>query len=91
MVYTVRSWILGKRMVSVPLASYVDPLVTESTHLLALANFVARARREERCKSVEIRLLKTVGADSSDGVTQPERFKHCATGNIGNRVNREHG
>lgn len=58
MVYTVRSWLLGNRMVSVPFSSRVDPLVSRQEDLWTMMGFLNRQRHEAGIRSVQIRTLK---------------------------------
>jgi hypothetical protein len=76
MVYAVRSWLLGSRLVSVPLASYVDPLATEGSHLMKLTSFMARLTGTEQYQTAEVRLLKTCVPDGVAGATESRDFKH---------------
>jgi hypothetical protein len=76
MIYSVRSWLLGSRIVSVPLASYVDPLATEASHLMNLTGFIATLTGTEPYQTAELRLLKTGIQDGVGGATESRDFKH---------------
>src|SRR3989441_4735655 len=51
----VRSWLTGRRLVSLPFSDHCEPLVHNSEELSALSLFLQRNRKLERWKYVEIR------------------------------------
>jgi len=59
--YTVKSWLLGSRVVSVPFATVCDPLVTKLEEWDALAPELERERIRTRSKKLEIRAVARAG------------------------------
>jgi len=57
-VYTVRSWLLGNRVVSVPFASLCDPLVSSAAELQQLLLPIGEILRQD-ARRLEIRTTKT--------------------------------
>jgi hypothetical protein len=53
--YSVRSWLLGRRIVSVPFASIVEPIVDDPAHLELLLAALSRRTKEQRAKYYECR------------------------------------
>src|SRR5947199_506989 len=51
----IRSWLTGRRLVSLPFSDHCEPLVHNSEELSALSLFLQRNRKLERWKYVEIR------------------------------------
>ena len=51
----VRSWLTGRRLVSLPFSDHCDPLVEDPEELRALVSFLERVRKDEGWKYVEIR------------------------------------
>ena len=58
-VYTVRSWLLGNRVVSVPFATLSDPLVSDADQLDALLVRVKKLVAETSARYLEIRTLNS--------------------------------
>jgi hypothetical protein len=58
-VYAVKSWLLGNRMVSVPFASFCDPLVSSAEELSGFLPAVHQLLREQNCRSLSVRSLAT--------------------------------
>ena len=56
--YTVRSWILGNRLVSIPFASFCDPLVPNSALLSLLVDEAWKFAKLRNLSSLEIRLFR---------------------------------
>ncbi len=54
-VYTVKSWLTGNRLVSIPFATLCDPLVTKPNQIEHLLNAAVRHARFEKCKTVEVK------------------------------------
>jgi CelD/BcsL family acetyltransferase involved in cellulose biosynthesis len=74
-VYHVRSWLLGRRLVSIPFATVCDPLVTTLEEWNALAPELERECQTTRSKKMEIRAVLTPGhLPSSFG--RRSLFKH---------------
>lgn len=75
MIYVVRSWLLGNRVVSVPFASRVDPLTSSPADLRAMVEFLERNREESNVRSVQLRLLKVIPEDLPRNVTVTQNLK----------------
>lgn len=58
-VYAVKSWLLGNRMVSVPFASFCDPLVSSAEELRGFLPAIDHLLREQNGRSFSIRSLAT--------------------------------
>jgi hypothetical protein len=56
--YTVKSWLLGNRLVSIPFASFCDPLVPDSGLLARLVDEAWRFAGLRKLSSLEIRLFR---------------------------------
>lgn len=69
MAYTVRSWFLGGRLVSVPFASRVDPLVSNAEQLARLTAFLADECVRSEARSLQIRLSEAPLPSAMDGQT----------------------
>lgn len=69
MTYTVRSWLLGNRLVSVPFGSRVDPLITESGELKAMIEFLDNFRAESAAHTLQIRLSKVPPPDDAGNIS----------------------
>ena len=52
---SVRSWLTGSRLVSLPFSDHCEPLVEDTDQFRALFSFVESLRQKERWKYVEIR------------------------------------
>jgi hypothetical protein len=74
-VYRVRSWLLGRRLVSIPFATVCDPLVTTLAEWNVLAPELERERDATRSKKLEIRAVLTPG-DLPPSFTSRSLFKH---------------
>jgi CelD/BcsL family acetyltransferase involved in cellulose biosynthesis len=74
-VYTVRSWLLGDRIVSVPFASLCDPLILKAQEFEMLLPCVLDLSKGLRSRAVEIRSMETQQLISSS-LTAKARYKH---------------
>lgn len=77
-VYTVRSALLGNRLVSVPFASISGPLAAGVDDLTILVRFLSAHRAALDIGRLEIRLNEPFGAAPPDGGTVVDAFKHHA-------------
>lgn len=59
-IYNVKSWLLGKRLISVPFATFNDPLVSSSTQMDLLLNGITSLADELKIKSMEFRALNSI-------------------------------
>lgn len=56
--YTVKSWLLGNRLVSIPFASFCDPLVPSGELLGHLVDEAWRFSKIQKLRSLEVRLFR---------------------------------
>ena len=54
-VYTVNSFLTGKRMVSIPFATMCDPLTTSQNYLEMLIKHIIGMQNQQRCRYLELR------------------------------------
>ena len=66
--YTVRSWLLGNRLVSIPFASFCDPLVPNSALLSLLVDEAWKFAKLRKISSLEIRLFRAGGLAEEAGL-----------------------
>ncbi len=71
--YTVKSWLLGNRLVSIPFASFCDPLVPDSALLARLTDEAWRFAGTRKLASLEIRLFRA-GALAERGGLAPALY-----------------
>ena len=69
----VRSWLTGRRLVSLPFSDHCEPLVDDPGALRALCSFVRGLRTAEGWKYVEIRPVAGVG-DVVEGFDRAQTF-----------------
>lgn len=74
--YFVKSWLLGNRMVSIPFASFCDPLVSNRTQMEMLVLASQESMGEKRAKWMEIRASKTAEWLSADLEAEPPFYHH---------------
>jgi len=74
-VYTVKSWLLGKRIVSVPFASFCDPLVSSAAELDMLLQEVQRLLERSKARQIEIRTTNPTLLSASP-LTASSGYKH---------------
>jgi hypothetical protein len=75
-IFEVRSWLTGRKLVSIPWATFSDPLVTSREDFDLLAREVQKLREKLGADHVEIRALHTSGLlDEGEPVNRPN-FKH---------------
>jgi hypothetical protein len=74
-VYTVNSWLLGRRVSSVPFASFCDPLVSSSEEFDRLLMEVERLRQRGN-RRLEIRANKTASLLARGRVGWRSHYKH---------------
>ncbi len=75
-VYTVRSRLLGNRIVSIPFASFCDPLISTREDFRALLGPLKDLLGRSRFGSVEIRSMKTSDQVADSGLTPVPGYKH---------------
>ena len=75
-VYTVESWLLGNRTVSVPFATMCDPLISTKEEFNLLWPAIEDASKQDRSRRIEIR-TKRISADCMPGLlTASATYKH---------------
>jgi len=75
-VYTVKSWLLGNRTVSVPFATMCDPLVSTKEEFSLLWPAIEDASGKQKSKRIEIR-TRRINTDCMPGLlTASSRYKH---------------
>jgi hypothetical protein len=65
-IYTVDSWILGKRLVSVPFGTLCDPLVCGEGEMKLLIDRAIQLSEEWGCQKLEIRVMHSAGLLQDD-------------------------
>ncbi len=75
-VYTVRSWLLGNHVSSVPYATFCDPLIETAEQLERLLRELEPMRRRDRNRFVEIRSTKMSGLLARSGLCGRANYKH---------------
>ena len=75
-VYRVRSWLLGNRIVSVPFASFCNPLVSSESQLDLLLPEVVAEYQRNRSDRLEIRMTESTGQLSHPPLSRIARYKH---------------
>jgi hypothetical protein len=73
--YTVRSWLLGNRLVSIPFASIAEPLVSTADEMAQLAPHFADSRGLTK-PTMEFRGLRNGSVLDAAGFTKSSAFKH---------------
>ena len=75
-VYTVRSWLLGNRISSLPFSSFCDPLINSTGQFHLLLPELERERRRSRSGIIEVRATKTVPCLEGKAVQPSSTYKH---------------
>ncbi len=75
-IYTVRSWLLGNRLVSVPFASFCDPLLSSEEDWGRFLPAVWAMMSRERAQAFEIRPWQTSGKPRSPDFCPGSLYKH---------------
>lgn len=75
-VYTVRSWVLGNRIVSIPFASFCDPLISSCRDFQDLLPSLAALLDQTASKFVEIRSMRKASLIGESGLTPAVHHKH---------------
>jgi len=74
--YTIRSWLLGNRLVGIPFASFSDPLVTDGVQLGSLVEESRRYAQLQGIPSIEIRLNEASGLAEQAGLEPALYSRH---------------
>ncbi len=75
-VYTVKSWLLGNRISSLPFSSFCDPLIASTAQFNLLLPELERERRRTRGGAVEVRATKTVPYLEGTAAEPSSTYKH---------------
>jgi len=75
-VYRVRSWLLGNRIVSIPFASFCNPLVSNDSQLERLLSEVIEEYHRDGNDKLEIRMTDSSGRLSYPPLSRLARYKH---------------
>ena len=75
-VYRVRSWLLGNRIVSVPFASFCNPLVSDDSQLNLLLPEVVEEYQRNRSDRLEIRMTEATRKLSHPLLSRTASYKH---------------
>lgn len=75
-VYTVKSWILGNRIVSVPFATMCDPLISSKEEFNLLWPEIEKVSIKQKCKRIEIRTTPTSASCIPVSLTESMKYKH---------------
>jgi len=75
-VYRVKSWLLGNRVVSIPFASFCNPLVSNDSQLEMLLPEVVDEYHRNGNDRLEIRMMPSTGQASHPPLSRMARYKH---------------
>lgn len=75
-VYTVKSWLLGNRIVSIPFASFCDPLISMPEQFRLLLGQIRDFAIRSRSRKIEIRSVRTTEQCSAPILGDSIQFKH---------------
>lgn len=75
-VYTVKSWLTGKRVVCAPFSTIFDPLVSNDEQFQELLFNLVKFYKKENFSSLEIRTLKSTSLIEANDFTTLSYYKH---------------
>jgi len=75
-VYAVKSWLLGNRIVSIPFASFCDPLISKPEDFQLLLAQIHDFATRSRSRKIEIRSMRTAEQCSPSILGCSTQFKH---------------
>ena len=75
-VYTVKSWLLGRRVSSLPFSSFSDPLITSAEQFRLLLPELEALRQRTNSRVVEVRSTRTVLELAETALEPPSSYKH---------------
>jgi hypothetical protein len=75
-IYAIKSWLLGRRLSSLPFASFCDPLITSVEQFRCFLPELEAWRRRTRSCAVEIRANKTIDHLTNAGLSATSTYKH---------------
>ena len=75
-VFEVNSWILGRRLVSIPFATLCDPLVSQGRDVESLLDRVIDLSRQVKASMIEIRTIQSPSMMQDGRLAEGKLFKH---------------
>ncbi len=75
-VYSIKSWLLGNRMSSVPFASVSDPLISSAADMELLLPEVLKIYHEDKAKSLQIKTWEKTKFLEADSLGVSRFYKH---------------
>jgi hypothetical protein len=75
-VYTVKSWLLGRRVSSLPFSSFSDPLITSTEQFRLLLPELEALRRRTKSRVVEVRSTRTVPELAETALEPTSSYTH---------------
>src|SRR6202050_2304277 len=75
-VYTVKSWLLGRRVIGVPFASFCDPLVSSAAEFDLLLPHLEELQRKTKSRLLQVRLTRTAGQLADSRFSLSSGYKH---------------
>lgn len=75
-VYTVKSWLLGNSVTSIPFASFCDPLTSTVDEFRQLLPELESLHRRSKSRRLEVRAHKLVGQLAESSLAQHSSYKH---------------
>lgn len=75
-VYLVKSFLTGKRLVSIPFATLCDPLCSDVQDIRSLSDVAIQLRKEHKASFIEIRSFNSRGLENDQRFTANHLYKH---------------
>jgi CelD/BcsL family acetyltransferase involved in cellulose biosynthesis len=75
-VYTVKSWLLGNSVSSVPFASFCDPLISSAEEFLLLLPELKSLHQRSHSRRLEVRTNKLAGVMADSTLSASSGYKH---------------
>ena len=75
-VYSVKSWLTGKRLVCAPFSTIFDPLISNDEQFQELLIELVKFYKKENFHSIEIRTLKSTSLIDANDLTTLSYYKH---------------
>jgi hypothetical protein len=76
--FTVSSWLTGKRMVSAPFSTLITPLISNDNQIRPLLSYAHTLSSRNRCSRLEIRSMNSYSGLLPAGFREMSHFKHHA-------------
>jgi hypothetical protein len=74
--FTISSWLTGKRVVSEPFSTIATPLVSVDEHIPVLLSAALALCKRNRCSRLEIRSMRSYASLLPEGFSEVSRFRH---------------